>query len=80
MTRPVEQFETMHYSKKQLIRELVRGYTRDAKETLGADLHNAKNDPSWTSRLAPLFKRYGLRTPEDVIQFIANRWKTVAAD
>jgi hypothetical protein len=77
MTRPVEHYQTMHYSKKELINGIALGYSQDAIRSLDADLHNAKNDPSWTSRLAPLFKKHNLRSPKDVIAFIANRWRSV---
>lgn len=79
MTRPVDQFDSMHYSKKDFIRDIVRGYDRDALNSLDGDLHNTKSKLEWTSRLAPLLKKNNLRSTRDVMDFIAARWKPVAA-
>jgi hypothetical protein len=81
MNTPVEQFNKLGTGSQQFVKELQYGYKNsDALRSLQADLHNETKNPYWVDKMQPIMKKNNLRSAQDILKFITQRWKPVAGE
>jgi hypothetical protein len=72
---PIDQFNTLGRSTQYFIKHGM--YREDELRSLKVDLQNIRQEQSWIDKLQPIMKKNNLRSAEDIIDFIINRWKPV---
>jgi hypothetical protein len=81
MATPIEQYDNIGRGMRGFVRGLQYGYNNaEARRILKSDLHNAKNDDHWNDKMFPLMKANKLKSADDIIDFIAQRWAPVAGE
>lgn len=78
MLTPIEHWYRFSYNMRDMIRGLR--WNRSSHSVLSADLHNSKNNPDETKTMSRVLKKHNLKSTQDIIDFIVDRWKTVVDD
>jgi hypothetical protein len=81
MVTPVDQFDKLGKESQRYVQDLQYSYsTEDALRTLQADLHNETKNQYWIKKIQPIMKKNNLRSANDILEFITQRWKPVVGE